>query len=134
MKTNPRKSTPPRSSTTNTDIPLFHSIKKLYTTIYRIGNTLPKRDKLGIHHHIEIHTLELFDNIIAGSLVGSHKKIPYLEQGRLITEKIKHLVRMEYEMQIIKEKNYIQTAEQLVEISKMINGWISYIQTKPLNE
>ena len=52
---------------------------------------------------------------------------------RLLTEKIKHLVRMEYEMHIIKEKSYIAIAEQLVEISKMVNGWISYIQTKPPN-
>jgi hypothetical protein len=88
---------------------------------------------LGIHHHIEAHVLELFDNIIAGSFVGSHKKLPYLEQARLVTEKIKHLVRTEYEMQIIPEKSYINSAEQLVEISKMINGWISYIQTKPPN-
>ncbi len=99
--------------------------------MYRIGNTLSKRDKLGIHNHIETHTLTLFDHIIAGSLVGPHKKLPHLEQARLVNEKIKHLVRTEYEMQIIPEKSYITAAEQLVEISKMINGWISYIQTKP---
>jgi hypothetical protein len=65
--------------------------------------------------------------------VGKEKKLPYLQHGRLVTEKIKHLVRMEYEMQIISEKSYITIAELLVEISKMINGWISYIQTKPPN-
>jgi hypothetical protein len=45
-------------------------------------------------------------------------------------EKLKHLVRMEHEMQIIDEKKYIRIAGELVEISKMTTGWLKNVLQK----
>jgi len=41
-------------------------------------------------------------------------------------EILKHLIRTENELCIIDAKTYLRLAEQLVEISKMTNGWIGY--------
>jgi len=49
----------------------------------------------------------------------------------MLTEKLKHLTRLEYQLKIISEKLYIQTQSALVEISKMINGWIKYLTQNP---
>jgi hypothetical protein len=86
---------------------------------------------LGIHRHIEEHCLNLFDNIIQAALVSKVKKLPYLETIRLKLEKLKHLVRLEYEMKLIAEKSYIQTQTELVEMSKMTTGWLKYITENP---
>lgn len=75
--------------------------------------------------------LQLFDEIISAALLSKIRKIERLERARLITEKLKHLVRLEYEMKIIHEKSYIQIQSELVEISKMINGWIRYLTQNP---
>lgn len=113
------------------DIPIFHSVKRLYAIIYRTGNTLSKRDKLGIHRHIEEICLVLFDEIVNAALVTKVKKVPHLETIRMMLEKLKHLVRLEFEMKIIPEKSYIQTQAELVEMSKMATGWLKYLMQNP---
>lgn len=92
---------------------------------------MSKRDKLGIHRHIEESSLKLFDEIIHAGLVGKEKKVPHLEIIRMLIEKLKHLVRLEHEMEIIPEKTYIQIASELVEMSKMATGWLKYITQNP---
>jgi predicted small metal-binding protein len=50
-----------------------------------------------------------------------------LEVARIENEIMKHLIRNEHELEIINEKTYLRLSAHLVEISKMISGWISYI-------
>ena len=125
------KSTLSLSLSGDFDIPIFHSVKRLYAIIYRTGNTMPKRDKLGIHRHIEETCLSLFDEIVNAALVAKLRKTPHLETIRMMLEKLKHLVRLEYEMKIIPEKNYIQTQGELVEMSRMATGWLKYVTQNP---
>ena len=91
---------------------------------------MSKRDKLGVHRHVEELCLHLFDEIIHAALVAKPKKIPHLENIRMMLEKLKHLARLEYEMKIITEKIYIGTEAELVEMSKMATGWLKYLQTQ----
>jgi hypothetical protein len=128
MKQNPKDLS---LSLGNFNIPIFHSVKRLYAIIYRTGNTLSKRDKLGIHRHIEETCLNLFDEIIHAALVAKPRKALHLETIRMILEKLKHLIRLEYEMKIIPEKSYIQSQKELVEMSKMATGWLKYIMQNP---
>lgn len=106
------------------NVPLFRHIQKLYINVYKIGTTLSKRDKLGIHKYIEELVLQLFDHIIEASLASKENKINPLQSARMKTEKLKHLIRMEYTMNIINEKTYIRIERDLVEISKMTTGWL----------
>jgi len=53
-------------------------------------------------------------------------KMKTLEVARVHAEVLKHLIRTEHELNVIDEKIYLRLAKDLVEISKMINGWISY--------
>ena len=55
-------------------------------------------------------------------------KLGTLDLLRVQIEVLKHLIRTEYELGVIKEKTYLHLAEPLVEISKMTNGWIAYTQ------
>jgi len=49
---------------------------------------------------------------------------------RIKTNVLKNLVRTEYEIKIIDMKTYLRISEQLVEISKMTNGWINFVNGK----
>lgn len=61
---------------------------------------------------------------------GASQKLGALENLRLKIEVLKHLIRTEHELRIIEEKTYLRLAEQLVEISKMTNGWINFVTQK----
>jgi hypothetical protein len=59
-----------------------------------------------------------------------------LSQARRDIEVLKHLIRLEYELNIIKEKSYIAMSHMLENISMMTTGWIKSMGTpatqKPL--
>lgn len=54
----------------------------------------------------------------------------YLERARVQTEIIKHLTRTSHEINSLNDKKYLEISEMLVEISKMIGGWIKYLAQK----
>lgn len=115
----------------NDALSIVHSIRQTYASIYQIGNTISKRDKLGIHAYIERITLETMSDIIRASLMPKHQKRELLESVRISLEVLKHLVRTEHESGIIPERAYIELVTLLVETSKMTNGWIRYLTQNP---
>ena len=98
--------------------------------MYQTGKKLTKRDKLGLHKNIEHETSLVLTYILRASFESRQKKLETLETSRVSVEVLKQLVRAEYELKIIDEKNYIKTQDKLQTISKEINGWIKYLKTQ----
>ncbi len=67
---------------------------------------------------------------IEARFLVAKNKIRVLEITRIKNEVLKHTIRTEYEFKIINEKEYLRLAGQIVEISRMINGWIRYLTEK----
>jgi len=110
---------------------LVHKIRNLYKTIYRLGGTIPKRDKLGIHAVLEATCLAMLTLTIEATFTHSIAKKPMLEKLRLKAEVGKQLVRTEQELEIITESVYLELGKELVEISKMTTKWIQSLVSKP---
>jgi len=53
-----------------------------------------------------------------------------LEKLRIKNSVLQNLLRTENELKIIEDKTYLRIAEQIMEISKMNNGWINYLTQK----
>lgn len=99
----------------------------MHRDIYTIGHRRNKRDKLGIHKIIENYSLLLLTLLIKAAFMSKQEKIKILEDARINGEVLKNILRTEYELEIIDEKTYLRLARDSIEISKMLNGWISYI-------
>jgi len=94
---------------------------------------MPKQNKFGIHRKIEECTLQILTLLIDSALRHKQEKMQILNQARRDIETLKHLIRLEYELNIIKERQYIILAQILENISMMTTGWIKSIETqKPL--
>ncbi len=102
-------------------------VRLLHKDIYTIGHKLTKRDKLGLHQSIEEGCLKLLSLLVEAAFTRKDAKMKTLEVARVHAEVLKHLIRIEHELSVIDEKVYLRLAKDLVEISKMINGWISYV-------
>lgn len=98
----------------------------MHKDIYSIGQKLSKRDKLGIHATIEKYCVELFSVTIAAAFDRGQSKLASLKVARIRSQVLANLLRTEYELGIIKEKIYLHLSAQLVEVAKMLNGWITY--------
>ncbi len=128
MKKSSRLLRPPPSGI----LPIIHSIRILHKDIYCISGKLSKRDKLGIHSHVETLCLEVLSFSVESAFKSKEQKMSSLEKLRLKIEVLKHIIRTEKELGIVDDKTYIRLAEQLVEISKMTNGWIRSLTQKEL--
>ena len=91
---------------------------------------MPKRDKLGIHKTIEERCIVILASSIESALSSRNSKAELLGKLRKDIETLKHLVRMEYELNIIKEKTYLSLAHILQDISMMATGWYKSVQTQ----
>ncbi len=89
-----------------------------------LGNKLSKRDKLGIHKEIESIALEALKDSISAALIPRGEKSIILQKIRRDIETAKHLIRLECEVKIISEKEYIYISRSLEDISMMANGWL----------
>ena len=92
-----------------------------------IGNRLSKRDKLGLHRDIEKICIESLSSSIEASLENKESKNQTLRNLRIRVEILKHLIRAELELNLIKEREYLFLEEKLQEISKEAVGWEKYI-------
>jgi len=111
-------------------LPIIHAIRILHKDIYCTSNRFSKRDKLGIHATIESLCIEILSLAVESAFKPGYQKKITLESLRLKIEVLKHLVRTENELEIIDQRTYLRIEKQLVEISKMTNGWITYVTQK----
>lgn len=107
---------------------MIHKIRVLHKEVYALGYALPKREKLGIHATVENLCVEILALAVKAAFQSKQIKLGTLETLRVKNEVLKHLIRTEHELGVSKEKTYLHFSAQLVEISKMINGWIAYTQ------
>ncbi|MBU0611991.1 four helix bundle protein [Patescibacteria group bacterium] len=121
--------TPPRSSNSTIELPVILHIKRLYKIIYQLGEKMPKQNKLGIHKVVEKYSLHILTLLIDSALRNRQSKQETLSQARRDIEILKHLIRLEYELGIIKEKSYINLSSMLENISMMTTGWIKSLST-----
>lgn len=92
-----------------------------------MGNRLSKRDKLGLHALVEKTCIEALVLSIQASLEHKDEKSKTIRKLRIKIETLKHLVRAEFELAIIKEAGYLSLEEKLQEISKEAVGWEKYV-------
>jgi len=106
--------------------PIIHAIRILHKDLYYISNKISKPDKIGIHANVLTQSIKILKLAVETAFKPRELKRPILEILRVEIEILKHLIRTENELCIIDAKTYLRLAEQLVEISKMTNGWIGY--------
>ena len=76
--------------------------------------------------------IEILSLAIESAFRPKSVKLNSLEMLRIKTNVLKNIVRTEYEIKVIDMRTYIRISEQLVEISKMTNGWINFVTEKEL--
>ena len=109
-------------------MPLIHRLDELYKIVYLIGQKIPKRDRFGLHTKIESLCLDVLKRVITAAFEVKENKKSILSSARIEVEVLKRLIRTANELNVVQYKTYLDLEKRLQEISKMINGWIKYLQ------
>lgn len=112
--------TPPRQIF---DISIIHKTYDFYLRLYALTKTFPKKDRHALGQKCENLALEILELLI---LANSQKQNRILTLNK-IDVKLKILrimVRLCFDTKIINEKKYLEFQKSLLEIGKMLGGWI----------
>lgn len=113
-------------------MPIIHKIDELYKNYYRLKNKIDKINRYGIYSKIENLMLEIYETSIEAAISPTNKKYIILQNLRIKIEITKKLIRLANELKIINLKQYLYLEKDLIEISKMANGWQKYTINKEL--
>jgi hypothetical protein len=113
-------------------LPIIHKIDILYKNYYKLKNKIDKINRYGIYSKSENLILEIYEISIETAISSKDKKYSLLQTLRIKTEIIKKLIRLMSEIEIINSKQYLSLENDLIEISKMANGWQKYTINKEL--
>jgi hypothetical protein len=103
---------------------LLHNWSELYIVIHAALKQFPKRDFHGIGKRIEETALNMLEYLILASKKDDEQRINLLEKldRELVKEKI--LVRLSNRIKAMPDSSYINIEKRIVEMGKMIGGWI----------
>lgn len=88
---------------------------------------MPKRDRYALGLKIEQQTLDFFELIILTSAKTGPSKILILQKADLKLRMIQLFVRLARDIEVLKIKRYIELEEKLLELGKMIGGWLKFL-------
>lgn len=108
----------------NLDIPVFQKTYDLYKSFYSLVLDFPKKDRYTIGQRIENTILDILENIIAASQLSKLEKVPTLQKASIKLDVLKILIRCCKDLKIIDNKKYLTFESQVIEIGKMLGGWI----------
>lgn len=111
---------------------IIHKIDELYKNYYKLKNKIDKINRYGIYSKIENLILEIYETSIEAAISPTNKKYIILQNLRIKIEITKKLIRLANELKIINLKQYLYLEKDLIEISKMANGWQKYTINKEL--
>lgn len=106
------------------DIPIFQKAYELYKTFYLLVAHFPKKDRFTIGQKIESAILDLIEDIITASQLSKPEKLPVLKRASVKLDLLKVFIRLSKDLKILDNKKYLLFESQLLEIGRMLGGWI----------
>ncbi len=119
-------SPPPRRPTAS----VIHKVYEFYLLFYKHSEAFPKKDRFTLGVKIEESLLTILELLLLGQTKEKLSKLLILKKADLKLKMVKLFIRMAYEVKAIDQRKYIELEGALLEIGKMIGGWIKSLNTK----
>lgn len=112
------------------DAPILQRTVELYKEFYGCLKLFPKQDQYLLGRRCEDILLNFIEYILVAVSLSKDRKLKFLEiaSGKLDTLKI--LFRIARELKILENKKYLSLEIKILEIGRMLGGWMKFITTK----
>lgn len=88
---------------------------------------IPKSIRYTVGHKIDALFVEIIENLFIASFLPAHEKLPYLKKAATKLDLAQFFLQICWEVKGLEIKRYVHLATQLIEIGKMLGGWIKQI-------
>ena len=119
---------PPRDQ--NFDISLIHKTYRFYQDLYICVKHFPKQDRYTLGQKTQQLTLEILELLFAANSASGIERIGLQKKIDLKLKILKTIIRLSCDVHAIDEKQYITLEKSLVEIGRMLGGWIKKTEKK----
>lgn len=106
------------------DTPIFSKTYELYKTFYGYLASFPRKDRYTIGQRCEVTLLDLIETIAMAGNITKQEKLPVLKKASTRLDLLKVLFKLCNDLKIIDNKKYAVLDSQILEIGKMLGGWI----------
>lgn len=118
--------TPPQLPSGN----IVHKVYELYVYLYHTVALFPKRDRYTLGARLEQNILNLLELLILAESKDSSSKLLILKKSDHHIQVLKMMVRMAHEVKAMPQSRYINNEEKLLEVGRMLGGWIKQTKLK----
>lgn len=106
------------------DIPIFVKTYDLYKVFYGYLSSFPKKDRYTLGQRCEKILLEILESIISASNLSKQEKLPVLKSASTKLDVLKVMFKLCKELKVIDNNRYLTLDGKLIEIGRMLGGWI----------
>ena len=96
----------------------------LYKLQYQYSKAFPKSDKYSLGEKIKSIILEILELLMEAETAKKDWKKSFLEKASVKLGLLKILIRLSNDIKILDNKKYLELEEKIIEIGKMIGGWM----------
>lgn len=106
------------------NVPLIHKIYEIYKLFHEHLSRFPKQERYSLGTKTENTILEILEYILSASFKPKYSKNDLLEKASDKIDLLKILIRLAHETKSLTEHSYILLEQKIIEIGKMIGGWM----------
>jgi 23S rRNA-intervening sequence protein len=110
------------------DIPIFAKSYELYKLATDYLLRFPKIKRYTLGQKIDQNLLSFIEYIILAGYSKAEQKISLLHKASVKLDMLKIFVRLSWETNCLDNNKYQELASRLIEIGKMLGGWIKTVK------
>ena len=104
---------------------------EFYKICHESVKVFPKQERYSLGQKIENTILEILEFALQAAYLPKYRKADFIRKASDKADLLKYLIRLAYETKSINLKRYMALEEKIIEIGKMLGGWIKSINNNP---
>lgn len=112
------------NNSSHDDILIIQKTYNFYLRLNKVVSTISKKDRYTVGVKAEYSTLEIIEKFyLANSKIGN-ERLQILKSADITLKILQLLLKALFDTKAVNENVYISLSESLIEIGKMLGGWI----------
>lgn len=125
LRINPHTHTQPSFSL---DIPIFAKFYDFYKNLSQFLTNFPKANRYTLGQKTDQISLEIIELTITAAYLTREQKLPILQRISIKLDLLKIMLRIAWETKCLNNNKYQLLTSQLIEIGRMLGGWIKTVK------
>lgn len=111
------------------DVPLVHSLYKLYQNLHELALRFPKSQRYTLGSTMQNQLLRALEHTIAAASANQPEiKYKYLQSASAKVDLLRLLTRLAKDCRCLSNKDYLELESNLHEAGRMLGGWLKSIK------